>query len=92
MLKVLGANSLGEILIVQCFRPGTWKDHAVKPLPLLVHVENCEVRDRTLRSAWKLRSSSRSNIWLKDAFIQPDRSKKDRDLRRSLVEQLKEKL
>ena len=91
MLNVLGALSLGEIKIVQCFRLSTWKDHAVNPRPLLVHVEDCEVRDRILRSAGKLWSSSGSNIWLNDVFIQPDRSKKERDLRRSLVEQLKEK-
>ena len=30
-------------------------------------------------------------IWLKSVFIQPDNSKKERYLRRSLVEQLKEK-
>ena len=29
--KALGALSLGEIKIVQCFRLGTWKDHAVNP-------------------------------------------------------------
>ena len=75
MPKVLGALSLGEIKIVQCIRLGTWKDHAVNPRPLLAHVENSEVRDRILRPAGKLRSSSGSNIWLKDVFIQPDRSK-----------------
>ena len=49
------------------------------------------MRDRIFRSAGKLRSSSGSNIWLKDVFIQPDRSKKERYLRCSLVEQHKEK-
>ena len=48
------------------------------------------MRDRILRSAGKLRSSSGSNIWLNDVLIQPDRSKNERNLRRSLVEQLKE--
>ena len=91
MPKVLGALSLGEIKIVQCFRLGTWKNHAVNTRPLLVHAENSEVRDRILGTAGKLRSLSGSNIWLKDVFIQPDRSKKERDLRCSLVERLKEK-
>ena len=91
MLNVLGTLSLGEIKIVQCLRLGAWKDHAVNPRPLLVHVGNWEVRDRILRPAGKLRSSSGSNIWLKDVFIQPDRTMKERDLRGSLVEQLKEK-
>ena len=91
VLIVLGALSLGEIIIVQCFRLGSWKDHAVNPRPLLVHVENCEVMDRVLCSAGKLRSSFGSDIWLMDVFIQPDRSKKERDLRCSVVEQLKEK-
>ena len=91
VLEVLGVLSLGEIRIVQSFRLGTWKDHAVRPRPLFVHFENCEVKDRILRSAGKLRSSSGSNIWLKDLIIQPDRSKKERYLRFSLVEQLKEK-
>ena len=77
MYKVLGALSHGEIKIVQLFRLGTLKDHAVNPTPLHVHVGNCEVRDRILRSAGKLGSLSGSNIWLKDAFIQPDHSKKE---------------
>ena len=91
VLKVLGAFSLGEIKIVQCLRLGDWKDYSANPRPLLVHVENCEVRDRIRRSAGKLRSSSGSNMCLKDVFIQPDRSKKERYLRRSLFEQPKEK-
>ena len=77
VLTVLRALSLYEIKIVQCLRLGTWKDHAFSPIPLLVHVENCEMRDRILRSAGKLRSSAGSNIWLKDVSIQPDHSKKE---------------
>ena len=88
---VLGALSLGGVKIVQCFILGTWKYHAVNPRPLLVNVENCEVMDRILRSAGKLRSSSGSNIWLRDVFIQPDCSKKEGDLSCSLVEQPKKK-
>ena len=63
----------------------------LSPDHCLSTVENCEVMDRILRSAGKLRSSFCSIVWLRDVFIQPDRSKKERDLRRSLVVQLKEK-
>ena len=69
VLKILGALSLGAIIIAQCFTLGTWKDHAVSSIPLFVIFENCEVRDRILRSAGKLWSLSSSNVWLKDVFI-----------------------
>ena len=50
-----------------------------------------EVRDKILRLASKLRSSSGSNIWLKDAFLQANCSKSVRDLRCLLVQHVKEK-
>ena len=51
MLIDFAALSLGKIKIVLCLRLCTWKDHAVNLRPLLVYVENCEVRDKIIRSA-----------------------------------------
>ena len=79
--RVLEALSLGEVKIDQCLRLGTWKVHAVNPKPQLVHVENCEVRDRILQSAGKLRTSSGSNIWLMDST----RSLKERKISKMLI-------
>ena len=72
--------------VSDCYRVGEVKEGAERPIKVLLN--SSETAARVLRNARVLRGSTR----FKKVYVSPDRSREEREQRRTLVAQIKEKI